>query len=105
MALVSTFLRTGEADLNIVAAVKYSVASERGKEIVDVATWCGHIHQWQVQLMEPAKQTSFGPSKMIPAGPCRGTDSLVLGPPGGIGMRMQGRKEGGRKTTKQEILN
>lgn len=57
MALVSTFHRTGEADLSIVAVVKYSIASERGKEIVNVATRRGHIHQWQVQLMEPAKQT------------------------------------------------
>lgn len=66
--MVSTFHRTGEADLSIVAVVKYSIASKRGKEIVNVATRCGHIHQWQVQLMEPAKQTPFGLGKMIPAG-------------------------------------
>lgn len=65
--MVSTFHRTGEADLNIVA-VKYSIASKRGKEIVNVATRCGHIHQWQVQMMEPAKQTPFGLGKMIPTG-------------------------------------
>jgi hypothetical protein len=33
MALVSAFLRTGEADLIVVAAAKCSIAGARGKEI------------------------------------------------------------------------
>jgi hypothetical protein len=41
---------------SIVVVVKCSIADKRGKEIVDVATLRGHIHQRQVQLMEPAEE-------------------------------------------------
>jgi hypothetical protein len=45
---------------SIVVVVKCSIADKRGKEIVDVATRRGHIHQRQVHLMEPAEEAVVG---------------------------------------------
>lgn len=98
--MVSAFHRTGEAELNVVAAVKCSIARKGGKEIV---RRCGNTVWSHTSMAGALDVAGVGRDDTAAA------RKLILSYPGleakDVCIRMRRRREGRRKTTKQEILN